>query len=121
MPRNALPDSAPGTFIPTSPNALSVARIVGDMRQLLVVLAMSTVAACASSSKFRDVNGMPVPTYAVADSTFRPIDLRCGSEQFFVVDDPQNGNGGRHLKAVPQWLWSLDADRLCARIYAYDH
>jgi hypothetical protein len=92
------------------------------MRHRLAVLAMSAVAACAgSSSKFRDVNGMPMPTYAAADSTFRPVEVRCGAEQFFVVEAPQNGTGGRHLKTMPYGLWSLDADRLCARIYAYDH
>lgn len=88
------------------------------MRQLLAVLALGTVTACAgSSSKFRDVSGLPVPTYAAIESTFHPIELRCGSEKYFVVDDPQNGNSSRRLKHS---LWSLDPDRVCARIHAYD-
>jgi hypothetical protein len=88
------------------------------MRKLLLLVA--TLAACGgTSSQFRNPSGMPVPTFAAIDSPYQKIELHCGADRYFLVDDAQSGQGGRMMRTLPRNLALIDPDRICQNIAAY--
>ncbi len=85
-----------------------------------MILLVATLAACSgTSSQFRNPSGFPVPTYAAIDSPYQKIELHCGADRYFVVDDAQSGQGGRLMRTLPRSLALIDPDRVCQNIHDY--
>lgn len=83
----------------------------------------AALAACAgtqSVSPVRDVTGRALPTYARLESPFLPIEVHCGQQRFYVVDDVDKANlGSRSYRTTPHRFEDLTANELCERITAY--